>query len=376
MKRRTIVYVTGTRADFGLMKRTLAAVRAHPGLRLRVVATGMHLQKSRGDTLRELRAAGFAPEVVIPWKDDGSPASVARATHLLGVKLVEAYAKLKAEGVLVLGDRVEAFAAASAAHLSGLLVGHVHGGDRALGQADDSLRHAISKLAHVHFAATADSGRRLAKLGEEKRRIFVVGAPGIEAITADAWSKAEVREFFGDVSRTAVVALHPVSADAELEERQTTGVIKGVLAGGVEQLIAVMPNTDPGADGIMEALYKNASERVLLLRHVERDAFLGLLRDAAVLVGNSSAGIIEAASFGMPVVDVGPRQTGRLCGRNVVHVGYGAQGIAAEVRRVVEGGVRYRAANPYARAGTAGRIAAVLAGAGVWKWPRNKVIAY
>ena len=369
---RTIIYVSGTRADFGLMQRTLLAVKSHPRLRLRVVATGTHLDNSRGATLGELVSAGLLPDAVIDWKDTGTPTSVASATFRLSSALLPLLRKWRADGLLVLGDRVEAFAAAAAAHLAGLLIAHVHGGDRAQGQADDTLRHVISKLAHLHFPATGQSASRLIKLGEERRRVLIAGAPGCEAIRQQAASTSIVRKVLGDVSRAAVLSLHPVTPHAAIESLGTQAVIRGTLAGGVTRIIALMPNADPGAAGIVRAL--QADKRVELHAHVPRTIFLGLLRDAAILVGNSSAGIVEAGSFGIPVVDIGPRQLGREHGHNVHHVGYRATQIQRAVARLL--GKRYRTTSPYDRPGTAALITNTLANEDCWTWPRHKVITY
>ena len=178
---RTICFVTGTRAEFGLMVTTLRAVRAAADLTLQVVATGMHLSEAHGRTLDVLRRDGRAVDRVVDWPaGDGVAAATGRAM----AGLASALADLRPDVVLIVGDRVEAFAAASAAHLMGIVVAHVHGGDRAMGQADDALRHAVTKLAHVHFPATPQSARRIEKLGEQPWRIRQVGAPGIDGIAS------------------------------------------------------------------------------------------------------------------------------------------------------------------------------------------------
>ena len=160
---KSVCFVTGTRAEFGLMRSTLLAIRAHPRLRLQIVATGMHLDRSRGYSLDSIRTEGWTVDRVVPWKPAGSrtPTGTAKNTGVAVAALAGAFEELQSDVVLFVGDRVEAFAAAAAGHLGGRAVAHVHGGDRAAGQADDSLRHAITKLAHVHFPATAGSERRV-----------------------------------------------------------------------------------------------------------------------------------------------------------------------------------------------------------------------
>ncbi|MDB5294837.1 MAG: putative nucleotide sugar epimerase, partial [Phycisphaerales bacterium] len=361
--------------------------RDHPALRLRVIATGMHLDRSRGYSVAEVRRAGLPVDATVPWRADSSPAGTAAAMGRATAGLVSAYEKVGADVVLVVGDRVEAFAAAAAAHVAGRCVAHVHGGDRALGQVDDALRHAITKLAHVHFPATAASATRLLKLGEDRWRIHRVGSPGIDGIAADAASPAAVAAHVGPAPdrRFALIALHPTTADARTESARAESLLGAVIA-KVGHAVVVHPNNDPGSDGIAGCW--DAAERtdrvgagprkVVFHRNLPRPIWLGLLRDAAVLVGNSSSGIIEAASFGTPVVDVGPRQQGREHGPNVVNVRHDPAEVRRAVLRFWRAGrpVRFPRRNVYGGAGTGRRIAAVLAELALDERMLRKLITY
>ena len=234
-----------------------------------------------------------------------------------------AFAKLKPDVVLVTGDRVEAFAAATAGHLSGRIVAHAHGGDRALGLVDDSLRHAITKLSHVHFPATKLSRRAHRALGEDPWRIFAQvrrdwmiceKSSGMRAMR----SGGRIPGFRRPIC--ALLFCIRKSTDAASQERDAAGsnVHCADAFGWFERIVIVYPNNDPGSDGIAscwDALKHD--ERHIVRRDIPRPLFLGLLRDAAVLAGNSSSGIIEAASFGTPVLDIGHRQMGRERGENV-----------------------------------------------------------
>jgi UDP-N-acetylglucosamine 2-epimerase (non-hydrolysing)/GDP/UDP-N,N'-diacetylbacillosamine 2-epimerase (hydrolysing) len=194
-----VCFVTGTRAEFGLMRHVLLAIQQHAKLKLQIVVTGMHLDAAHGDGLAEIKRGGWQIDGVVGWDSDSGRdrKTIARNTGSAIARLADAFADLKTDIVLVVGDRVEAFAAASAAHLSGIAVAHVHGGDRAEGQIDDSLRHAISKLAHIHFPATRQSAERLAKLGENRLRIHRTGSPGLDRITEEAAAFRIVREAVG-----------------------------------------------------------------------------------------------------------------------------------------------------------------------------------
>jgi len=307
--------------------------------------------------------------------------------------LAKAFEALEADVVLVVGDRVEAFAGATAGHLSGRVVAHVHGGDRALGQVDDALRHAITKLAHVHFPATASSAERIEKLGEDRWRIHRVGSPGIDGIHEAAAPWPEMLGEFGAHGRGlrqrryALLVLHPTTADNAAEERQADRLAVDVINAGFDRVVIVFPNNDPGSQGIVRAwrrlvdvcaLMSETRNVLTVFDNLPRAAFLGLLRDAAALVGNSSAGIIEAGSFGTPVIDVGPRQAGRERGENVTTVPFRQAAIREALAAAWNGGRprRYAKKNPYGRGDTARRIARVLASVELSPRLRRKLIAY
>ncbi len=372
------------------MRSPLAALRELAGIQLQIVATGMHLDASRGKSIEVLREAGFGIDRIVPWPAGGSR-SQTRTAVFAGramAGLAEAFESLESDIVLVVGDRVEAFAAAAAAHIGGRIVAHVHGGDRALGLVDDSLRHAITKLAHVHFPATAQSERRIRRLGEDAWRVHRAGSPGLDGVLREATAWSELRTKFPTIRRRrfALVALHPATADAASERRAADLVLQATRSAGFDHLIVIYPNNDPGSAGIVAAWERAPASReaggadeppITLCRDLPRSLFLGLLREAAVLVGNSSAGIIEAASFGTPVVDVGPRQWGRERGGNVRHVPVGRSAIRAALTRAWDGGraPRSDAVNVYGggRAGT--RIAQVLSRIDVDRH-RRKIIGY
>jgi GDP/UDP-N,N'-diacetylbacillosamine 2-epimerase (hydrolysing) len=385
--RRRVCFVTGTRAEFGLMRSVLRAIQASPKLELQIVATAMHLDASRGRSVEQIDREGWCVDATVPWdggrSSHGRRTATSRATGLAIAGLTDTFQKLQPDVVLVVGDRVEAFAAAAAGHLSGSVVAHVHGGDRALGQVDDSLRHAITKLAHVHFPATVQSARRIARLGEDSWRIRRVGSPGIDGIRREAASgDALKREGFDLRPRSfALVVLHPVDPDPNVEYRRATDLVRATQRVGFERIVIVYPNNDPGAEGIVRAWREGSDDPCIIVRpNVSRATFLGLMRDAAVLAGNSSSGIIEAASFGTPVVDVGPRQTGRERSGNVSNVGYEAGAVSRALARSWNEGRprRFRGANVYggARSGAGLKIAQVLSNLTTDARLLRKLIAY
>jgi UDP-N-acetylglucosamine 2-epimerase (non-hydrolysing)/GDP/UDP-N,N'-diacetylbacillosamine 2-epimerase (hydrolysing) len=363
------------------MRSVLDAIRSHPKLKLQLIATGMHLDPRYGRPLAAMKEAGFAPDVAVAWPASSEATEIAAATGRALASMARKLSELESDIVLVTGDRVEAFAGAAAAHLSRRVLAHVHGGDRALGQVDDSLRHSITKLAHVHFAATAESAGRIARLGEDRWRIHPVGSPGNDGIAGAAASREEVSRCFPWLTpgRFALLLLHPVDADDGLEGRRARLVVRAVRGAGIGHVVVVYPNSDPGSQGIIEQWQRLKSARdVTLLRDVARDLFLGLVRDAVVLAGNSSSGIIEAGAFSTPVIDIGPRQAGRERSRNVVHCEYDAAEIGRALTRIWNRGRprRREVRNVYGGDGAGRRIADILAGLDLARAASGKLITY
>ncbi|MCC6241113.1 MAG: UDP-N-acetylglucosamine 2-epimerase (hydrolyzing) [Phycisphaerales bacterium] len=378
---RKICFVTGSRADFGLMRPVLQAITNNARLKLQLVATGMHLQAAYGRSIDTIRAEGWKIDAAVEWKGgNGQPAQLAQATGAAMAGLALALKRLQSDVVLVVGDRVEAFAAASAGYISGKIVAHVHGGDRAMGQVDDALRHAITKLAHVHFPATHASALRLRRLGECADRIIQAGSPGVDGIEAAAATAEELLLHVPIAGRRryALLILHPVEADEKKEKQRAELILAAVHSGGIERAVIVYPNNDPGSAGIIKAWQRVNDIQTAVFRDIPRRLFLALMRDAAVMVGNSSAGIIEAASFGTPVIDVGPRQQGRQRSKNVVQVDYNGSLIQQAVARIWNQGRprRFNGVNCYGSSGAGQRISDYLASADFDLIQRHKIITY
>lgn len=372
----SICFVTGTRAEFGLMQNTLRAIGER--CRLRIVVTGMHLSQRHGRSINEIRKQ-WKIDAIIPWKNSTDQFGSAQSAGRAIAELARAFQKLRPDIVLVVGDRVEAFAAAAAAHIAGVVVAHIHGGDRALGQVDDSLRHAITKLAHIHFPATLESAKRIKKLGEQSNRIHLVGSPGIDGITRDAITRVELRKHFPALPRQfGLLIVHPAGADESLEFRRAEMIYR-VARKNLPHLVVIYPNNDPGSDGIVRCWNRREKDSgTTFLRNVPRAIFLALLRDAAMLLGNSSSGIIEAASFRTSVLDIGPRQSGREHGGNVAHVSYESAAIEKAIKKIWNAGHprRYPRKNIYGRGNAAEKMASVLATIPLTDSLRHKLIAY
>jgi GDP/UDP-N,N'-diacetylbacillosamine 2-epimerase (hydrolysing) len=384
MQKRRICFVTGSRAEFGLMESTLRAIQNHRRLTLQIIATGTHLHPAHGASLAIMRVMGLEP-ITIPWPTSAtSPTETAQSTGNAMAAISHAFDKLKPHIVLVVGDRVEAFAAAAAAHVLQIPLAHVHGGDRALGQIDDSLRHAITKLSHIHFPATRQSASRIAQMGEDKFRIRCVGSPGVDNIRQAAVSWDQISTLVPSLRqrRYATLLLHPITPDAGLEELYALNILGEIAQAGFESIVIIHPNNDPGSAGILRAWKKSNKtgrrDRITVFENIPRRQFLGLLQHAAVLIGNSSSGIIEAASFGTPVINVGDRQKGRERNKNVIDVPPLTGAIRRALKKVWNNGhpLRFPKRNIYGSGRTSQKIARILATIPLNDRLRRKLITY
>lgn len=373
---RRVFYLTGTRADFGLMLPTLREVHARAGLSVEIAVTGMHLSTKFGATALEVHACGLP--VVAQWPvdvdtDDGS--AMARSAAAVASVSAAYFGDRRPDICLLLGDRWEMLATAMSAVLTGVPVVHLCGGDLS-GSVDDAIRHAISKLAHVHAVATPGSAERLRRMGEPEDRIHVVGAPGLVGL--EVLASVPRGDWASDIGLDpgdpiAAVLFHPVVQDAPDAGHQMTQVLDAVLAEHF-QVLCLMPNADAGSDGIRKAI-NAARERHAALRvvtHLPRQTYVSVLAGADVLVGNSSSGIVEAASFGTPVVNVGDRQEGRERNANTQDVPVDSAAIRHALQ-VARRWPRHRRDNVYGDGRTHVRVADLLVGlplgAGLLKKP-------
>lgn len=353
-----IAYVSGTRADFGLMARTLAAIDVAADLDLAVVVTGMHLSAAHGHTIDEIEAAGL--RIVARVRVALTPANGATMARGMGAMIpafVDAFEAERPDIVLLLGDRGEMLAGAIAALHLNIVVAHIHGGERS-GTVDEPVRHAISKLAHIHMTATEGARERLIAMGEDPAQVHVTGAPGLDGLgDATLPERVDVMQAHGldPANPFALMVFHPVLQEAA-QARSDTEALLAALEGC--EVLALMPNADAGSDGVRAALEAARGRGGLaLVTHLARPDFLAAMARADVMLGNSSAGIIEAASFGTPVINVGRRQQLRERNANVrdVEVADVPKAIAGTLRKG-----RFAPANIYGDGQAAGRIVTVL----------------
>ncbi len=375
--RRTITYVTGSRADFGLMRSTLEMLSRQRGLSLRVLATGMHLWPQYGDTVRHVQTLGVPLELAGVREHGSSGAGMARGIGEMIGNMVDAMERDRPNIVLLLGDRGEMLAAAIAAIHLDIPIAHIHGGERS-GTVDEPVRHAISKLSHLHLVATEQSAERLVRMGERADVVHVVGAPGLDGLQALASEGRDslCSEFGLDPARRlALLVYHPVLQEASTARESASTLMQCLLAAQC-QVVALMPNADAGAEQVRQVWREaEAAGQVVLRTHLDRSTFVSLMASADLMVGNSSSGIIEAATFGTPVVNVGSRQNLRQRNLNVYDVPAETAELEAALTWASNVG-RFPATNLYGDGRAGERICAILQSVRLDRALMNKVNVY
>jgi UDP-hydrolysing UDP-N-acetyl-D-glucosamine 2-epimerase len=366
---RTIGIITVSRSDFGIYTPVLRAIEQRSDLESRLYVSGAHLSSDFGLTGKSIEADGFdIHERIEMLLSSDTPTGIAKSMGLGTIGFADAFMRGRPDLLVALGDRFEMHSAVVAAMPLRIPVAHIHGGELSEGAIDDALRHSITKLSHLHFVATADYARRVIQLGEEPWRVTVSGAPSLDNLKTIDWlSRPELEEKFRlDLSKPFLLAtFHPVT----LEEEQTGEQIRNFLS-ALKTLEMPVVFTYPGADAqshfIIEAIEQYAKEHrfAQLAVSLGTRAYFSMMKIAAAMVGNSSSGIIEAASFQLPVVNIGNRQRGRIRAANVIDVGFSSSEVLSGIKRAIDPAFRAGLAtlqNPYGDGNAAEKIVKALA---------------
>lgn len=365
---RKLGFITTSRADYGIIRPILKAAQADSRFEIAVVAAGTHWAPEFGRTAREIEADGFtiAHKVECLVSSD-SPEGMAKSAGLGALGFAQLFGSWRPDILVLLGDRIEMFSAGLAALPFLIPMAHVHGGEVSEGAIDDSLRHALTKLSHLHFVSTDDHARRVRQLGEESWRVTVSGAPGLDNLAAFApMSDAELEAELGLRLDKAplLVTYHPVTTEADQAEAQMAELLAALPASA--PVILTLPNADSGGRAIARLIeeYIRDHANACLVASLGTRAYFTLMTRATAMVGNSSSGIIEAPSFALPVVNIGNRQRGRQRAANVIDSAYGRREIASAIARAVSPDFRRSLkgmTNPYGDGKAAQRIVSVLA---------------
>lgn len=368
---RHIAIVTSTRADWGLLSPVAKGLMKRNDVKLSIIATNMHLDASRGMTVDEIRADGFEPAACVPVKyASDSPKDISVAMGLHQADMTRVLARLRPDMLLILGDRFEMLAVASAATLLHIPIAHISGGEITIGAIDDSIRHAISKLSSLHFATTECHRNRLIAMGEQPAAVFNTGALGVWNMTnAPVMTRSELEASVGiDLSHGALlVTYHPVTNDPVDPAVRFGALLKALDNHPDCQVIITYPNNDPrGAVliSMIEDYRKLNSGRVVAIPSLGALRYRSALHYVSAVVGNSSSGVVEVPSAGVPVVNIGSRQQGRTASEAVINCGDDAEDIDAAIMFALSDQARQKAAstaNPYYQPDTVGIIVSAIA---------------
>ena len=374
---RRICVITGGRAEYGLLQWVMHEIRAAADLELQLVVTGAHLEPRFGLTVDQIEADGFRIDARVPiGLESDAPGEIARAMARCLVGVSDALERLAPDIVLVLGDRYEILVAAEAALVHGVPLAHVAGGDVTEGAFDESIRHALTKLAHLHLTTHEQAAARVIQMGEDPARVHVVGSPGLDHLRRTPLLAGEVLEralggSLGD--RNLLVTWHPVTLEADGGASGFDALLAAldVLGPEVTKWIT-RPNADPGGAVIESRLDRWSAGRadVHVFASLGQLRYLSLMAQVDAVVGNSSSGLYEAPSFGVPTVDIGDRQKGRLAAASVIRCEPEPAAITDAIRRAFEmdcSGVQ----NPYGDGDSARRIVDILRAAP----PRETLLA-
>ena len=369
MKRKVCI-VTGTRAEYGLLRWVIAGVRDHPALTLQLVVTGMHLAPKFGETYREIEDDGFAIDrkVNIELTAD-TPVSLSGSMGLGFGGIGAAFEDLAPDVVVLLGDRFEMLAAAGAAMMHRIPIAHLHGGEATEGLIDEAIRHAITKMAHLHFAAARPYRDRIVQLGEQPDRVFLVGGLGIDGIThLQLMERAELEASldFELAERNLLVTFHPVTLEASSSAEQMAALLDALAVLDDTGLIFTMPNADTDGGVLFELIeaFVASHRRVKAFTSLGHLRYLSCMRVVDGVVGNSSSGLIEAPSLGTGTLNIGDRQRGRLKARSVIDCAPDQGAIAAGLAQLLSEDFRQGLAdveNPYGSGGASEKIVETLA---------------
>lgn len=319
-----IAFVTGTRAEYGISKNILKAIDTDESLELELIVTGAHLAQRYGYTVQEIEKDGFSISAQIPILiEDSSENTMPEETALLIARLSEFFKKRKPDIVLIIGDRYEALAVAIVAVLLNIPIAHVSGGEITQGAIDNQIRHAITKMAHIHFPGMQDYANNILRMGEETCRVYMVGDPGIENLRLMKFlTEEELEQELGIAVNkdTLLVTYHPVTLEQDDVQEQINNLIEA-LSTFKEQIIFTYPNSDNGGNIIIHSIeeFIQRAPNAIAFKNLGSKKYLSIMKLCGAVIGNSSSAIIEAPYLKKPVVNIGSRQQGRIMASNIIN---------------------------------------------------------
>lgn len=371
MNKRKICIVTGTRADWGLLSGIARALKARDDVDLKIVATNMHLSDLYGATWQEIERDGLAIDCRVPMPATGdTPEDTVEAMSVCMSGMAKAFARLRPDLLLVLGDRYEILAAVSAALIYRIPVAHIAGGAVSRGAYDDNIRHAVTKMSHIHLTETEEYRRRVIQLGENPAHVVNTGAIGVYNIMhADYIPHDELEKQLATPlpERLILATFHPATLDTESPRKQCENLLAALDKHPEYKIIFTYPNNDTNGRiiiSLIEDYARRNANRCAVFPSLGMRRYLSALRCATAVVGNSSSGIVEVPSMGIPTLDIGIRQAGRTAAESVVHCGVSVDEISEGLNLILSDEFREKArrvVNPYFQPDTLEKIVATVA---------------
>ena len=368
MKR--IGIMTGTRAEYGLLKSLMQEINKDNDLELYLIVSGMHLSPEFGMTYKEIEEDGFEINAKVEMLlSSDSPAGISKSIGLGVIGFADEFQRADLDMLILLGDRYEALSAAISAMVMRIPIAHLHGGELTEGAIDEGIRHSITKMSYLHFTSTEQYRNRVIQLGENPERVFYVGALGVENIKKiNLMTKEELEKsiHFEIDENTVVVTYHPVTLENNTVEEQFLNLLKVLDRNPKIRMIFTKANADTNGRIVNELIDKYAaqnSERACAFMSLGQKRYLSALKYCRIVIGNSSSGIIEAPSFGKPIINIGDRQKGRICADSVINCGYTQQEIQQAMETALTEEFENKARNcrnPYEKENTAANIISVI----------------
>ncbi len=368
MKR--IGIMTGTRAEYGLLKPLMQEINKDNDLELYLIVSGMHLSPEFGMTYKEIEEDGFEINAKVEMLlSSDSPAGISKSIGLGVIGFADEFQRADLDMLILLGDRYEALSAAISAMVMRIPIAHLHGGELTEGAIDEGIRHSITKMSYLHFTSTEQYRNRVIQLGENPERVFYVGALGVENIKKiNLMTKEELEKsiHFEIDENTVVVTYHPVTLENNTVEEQFLNLLKVLDRNPKIRMIFTKANADTNGRIVNELIDKYAaqnSERACAFMSLGQKRYLSALKYCRIVIGNSSSGIIEAPSFGKPIINIGDRQKGRICADSVINCGYTQQEIQQAMETALTEEFENKARNcrnPYEKENTAANIISVI----------------
>ena len=368
MKR--IGIMTGTRAEYGLLKSLMQEINKDNDLELYLIVSGMHLSPEFGMTYKEIEEDGFEINAKVEMLlSSDSPAGISKSIGLGVIGFADEFQRADLDMLILLGDRYEALSAAICALVMRVPIAHLHGGELTEGAIDEGIRHSITKMSYLHFTSTEQYRNRVIQLGENPERVFYVGALGVENIKKiNLMTKEELEKsiHFEIDENTVVVTYHPVTLENNTVEEQFLNLLKVLDRNPKIRMIFTKANADTNGRIVNELIDKYAaqnSERACAFMSLGQKRYLSALKYCRIVIGNSSSGIIEAPSFGKPIINIGDRQKGRICADSVINCGYTQQEIQQAMETALTKEFENKASNcrnPYEKENTAANIISVI----------------